>query len=136
MRWSSAELLVPVLVIAFNGFSTEPEPSWVGEYANTNFLNGRAVFHMSIDQSGGPIEISFDAAYNDGHGAAPDGQGEAKITDNNTLEFKWEDSFNNSGTGRITRVGRAIIVSMKTTRVVEPRCLAFYGNKMRLKRAK
>jgi hypothetical protein len=136
VRWSSAVLLVPVLVIASNGFSAEPEPSWVGEYANKNFLNGQAVFHLSIEQSGDAIEVSFDAAYNDGHGAAPDGQGETKITGNNTLEFKWEDSFNNSGTGRITRAGRAIIVSMKTTRVVEPRCLAFYGNKMRLKRLK
>jgi hypothetical protein len=134
MRWSSAVLLVPVLVIASNGFSAEPEPSWVGAYANTNLLNGHAVFHLSVEQSGDAIGVSFDAAYNDGHGAAPDGQGKAKITDNNTLEFKWEDSFNNSGTGRITHAGPAIIVSMKTTRVVEPRCLAFYGNKMRLKR--
>jgi len=134
MRWSSAIILGCLLVIASNGFSAEP--NWVGEYANKNFLNGQAAFQLSIEQSEDAIEVSFNAAYNDGHGAAPDGQGEAKITGDNTLEFKWEDSFNNSGTGRITRSGRAIIVSMKARRVVEPRCLAFYGNKMRLKRVK
>jgi hypothetical protein len=67
---------------------------------------------------------------------APDGEGRTKITGKNTLEFNWEDSFNNSGTGTITRAGSGIKVSMKTTRVVDSRCLAFYGQNMRLKRAK
>ena len=58
----------------------------------------------------------------------------AKITDKNTLEFKWDDSFNNSGTGTITRTGNGIIVSMKTVRVVDSRCLPFYGQNMRLTR--
>ncbi len=89
---------------------------------------------MSIEQSGNTIQVSFDAVYSDGHGAAPEGQGPAKIKGKNTLEFKWEDSFMNSGTGTITRAGEDVIVSMKTTRVVESRCLAFYGQNMRLKR--
>jgi hypothetical protein len=134
MKRKSAVLLVPFLAIASIAFSEEP--SWIGQYANDNFLNGQAAFQLTIEQSGDAIEVSFDAAYKDGHGAAPDGSGEAKVAGNNTLKFKWEDSFNNSGTGRITRAGRAIVVSMKTTRVVEPRCLPFYGNKMRLKRVK
>jgi hypothetical protein len=112
------------------------EPNWTGEYANKNFLNGQAVFEMSIQQSGDAIQISFDAAYNDAHGAAPDGEGQAKITGENMLQFKWEDSFKNAGTGTITRAGRDVIVSMKTMRAVDSRCLAFYGHKMRLKRAK
>jgi len=91
---------------------------------------------LTIEQSGDAIQVSFDAAYKDGHGAAPDGGGEAKITGNNTLEFKWEDSFNNLGTGTIKRAGDMIIVSMKTTRVMDERCLSFYGDSMRLKRAK
>lgn len=91
---------------------------------------------MSIEQSGNAIQVSFDAAYVDAHGAEPDGQGQAKIIGKNTLEFNWEDSFNNSGTGRITRAGEDIIVSMKTARVVDSRCLVFYGQKMRLKRVK
>jgi hypothetical protein len=91
---------------------------------------------MSIEQSGDAIQISFDAAYAEAHGAAPDGEGHAKITGKNMLEFNWEDSFNNSGTGAITRVGGGIKVSMKTTRVADSRCLVFYGQKMRLKRVK
>jgi hypothetical protein len=127
---------VPLLVIASNGFSAEPEPHWVGEYADKEFLNGQAVFQMSITQSGNTIQIGFDAAYNDAHGAAPDGEGHAEITGKDTLQFKWEDSFKNSGTGRITRAGKDVIVSMKTMRAVDSRCLVFYGQKMRLKRVK
>jgi len=134
MRRSSAIPLAIVLVIAPNGFSAEP--SWVGEYANENFLNGQAAFQLMIEQSADAIQVSFDAAYKDGHGAAPDGGGEAKIIGNNTLEFKWEDSFSNLGTGTITRAGDKIVVSMKTTRVEDERCLAFYGDSMRLKRVK
>jgi len=91
---------------------------------------------MSVDQSGNAIQVSFDAAYSDAHGAAPDGQGLAKITGKNMLEFTWEDSFNNSGTGTIIRAGDGIKVSMKTTRVVDSRCLVFYGQNVRLKRVK
>jgi hypothetical protein len=112
------------------------EPHWTGEYADRNFLNGQAAFQLSIEQSGNAIQVSFDAAYKDAHGAAPDGEGPAKIAANGTLEFKWEDSFKNSGTGRIRRVGENVIVSMKTTRVVDERCLAFYGENIRLKRVK
>ncbi len=91
---------------------------------------------MSIKQSGNAIQVAFDAAYVDAHGAAPDGEGQAKISGKNMLEFKWEDSFNNSGTGTIKRTADGIIVSMKTTQVVDSRCLAFYGQNMRLKRVK
>jgi hypothetical protein len=126
--------LAALLLIASNGFSAEP--SWVGKYANENFLNGQAGFQLMIEQSGNAIQISFDAAYKDAHGAAPDGGGDAKIAADNELEFKWEDSFSNSGTGTIKRAGDGVIVSMKTTRVVDERCLAFYGDKMRLKRVK
>ena len=66
----------------------------------------------------------------------PDGEGQARITGKNTLAFKWEDSFKNSGTGTIRGAGRDIVVSMKTTRVVDSRCLVFYGENMRLKRVK
>jgi hypothetical protein len=91
---------------------------------------------LSNQQSGNAIQVSFDAAYKDADGAAPDGEGPAKITSKNTLHFNWKDSFKNSGTGRITRAGEDIIVSMKTTRVVDSRCLVFYRQKMQLKRVK
>ena len=136
MKWSSVAFLISIILCgtAFNSFSAEP--NWTGEYADKNFLNGQAAFELSIQQSGNAVQVSFDAAYADAHGAALDGDGQAKITGKNKLEFKWEDSFNNSGTGTITHTGDGIVVSMKTTHVAEPRCLVFYGQNMRLKRVK
>ena len=106
---------------------------WAGEYRAEKFLNGRAVFQLSIEQSGGAMQVTFDGAYTDAHGAAPEGQGAAKVS-GNTLQFKFEDSFGNTGTGTITRTSDGIIASMKTTHVADARCLAFYGQNMHLKR--
>jgi len=127
-------LFLIVLSAASNGFPAEP--NWAGDYADNNFLNGQAAFQLSIEPSGEAIQVSFDAAYTDAHGTAPDGNGIAKITRKNTLEFQWEDSFKNSGAGKIVRSGDGIKVSMKTSRVVDSRCLVFYGQNMRLKRVK
>ena len=109
------------------------ESGWVGEYSDRKFLDGRAVFQLSIEQSGGTMQVSFDAAWNDGHGAAPEAEGPAKVS-GNTLTFKFEDSFKNTGTGTITRAGNDIIVSLNPKHVVEPRALVFYKKNMRLKR--
>ena len=136
MSPNGVALLVSILLGATAPKIFSAEPNWVGEYADKKFLNGQAVFQMSIQESGTAIQVSFDAAYNDAHGAAPDGEGQAKITGQNSLEFKWEDSFHNSGTGTIKRAGDTVVVSMKTTRVVDERCLAFYGENMRFKRVK
>lgn len=123
------------IVLGATAFSAQSaDLSWAGEYADKNFFNGQAVFEMSISQSGNAIKIAFDAAYSDGHGAAPDGEGQANITGKNTLQFNWEDSFGNSGIGTIKRAGKDVIVSMKTTHVVDSRSLMFYGENMRLKR--
>jgi hypothetical protein len=108
--------------------------SWVGQYTEKRFLGGRAVFQLSIEQSGSAMQVSFDAAWVDGHGAAPEAEGPAKVS-GNTLTFKFEDTFKNSGTGTITRAGDEIIVSLNPTHVEDARCLAFYGNNMRLKRS-
>ena len=108
--------------------------NWAGQYTDKKFLGGRAVFQLSIEQSGSATQVSFDAAWADGHGAAPEAEGPAKIS-GNTVTFKFEDTFKNSGTGTITRVGEDIIVSLNPTHVEDPRCLAFYGKNMRLQRA-
>jgi hypothetical protein len=136
MKWSGVAVLISTILAgsAFN--SSSAEPNWAGKYATKNFLNGQAVFELSIEQSGNAVQVSFDAAYADAHGAAPDGEGQAKIAGKNKLAFNWEDSFHNLGTGTITRAGDGIVVSMKTTHVEEPRCLVFYGQNMRLKRVK
>jgi hypothetical protein len=107
--------------------------SWVGQYTEKKFLGGRAVFQLSIEQSGSAMQVSFDAAWVDGHGAAPEAEGPAKVS-GNTLTFTFKDTFENSGTGTITRAGDDILVTINPTHVVETRCLAFYGKNMRLKR--
>jgi hypothetical protein len=109
-------------------------PGWAGQYRDDKFLGGRAVFQLSIEQSGNKMQVSFDAAWADGHGAAPEAEGPATVS-GNTLTFKFEDTFQNSGTGTITRAGNDILVSLNPTHVVDPRCLAFYGRNTRLKRA-
>jgi hypothetical protein len=137
---SSPSVFRPIILVAFLTLATclavhaADAQNWAGEYRAEKFLNGRAVFQLSIEQSGNSMQVTFDGAYADGHGAAPEGQGAAKVS-GNTLQFKFEDSFSNSGTGTITRVGDGIIVSMKTAHVEDPRCLAFYGQNMHLKRA-
>jgi hypothetical protein len=106
---------------------------WAGQYRNEKLLGGRAVFQLSIEESDGKLQVSFDASWIDGHGAAPDAQGPGTVA-GKRLTFKFEDSFSNSGTGTITRSGNDILVTVKPTHVEEPRCLAFYGTNMRLKR--
>jgi hypothetical protein len=107
--------------------------SWVGQYRDDKFLGDRAVFQLSIEQSGNAIQVSFDAAWDDGHGAAPEAQGPATAS-GNKLTFKFEDSFGNSGTGTMTRAGNDVLVTINPTHVADSRCLAFYGKNMRLKR--
>jgi hypothetical protein len=124
-----------VLCLFALGFTARAGDSkgWAGQYRNDKFLGGRAVFQLTIEQTGSATQVSFDAAWNDGHGAAPEAEGPATVS-GNTITFKFEDSFSNSGTGTIKRVGNDLLVSINPTHVAEPRCLAFYGSNMRLKR--
>ena len=104
-----------------------------GEYADKKFLNGQGVFEFSIHQTGGALDIAFDAAYSDAHGAAPDATGAGKVN-GNTAQFTWKDSQGNTGTGTIARTNDGIVVSMKAVHVADPRCVAFYRENMKLKR--
>ena len=104
-----------------------------GEFVDKKFLNGQGVFEFSVHQSGNALEIGFDAAYSDGHGAAPDATGAGKVN-GNTAQFTWKDSFGNTGTGTISLAGDDIVVSMKAVHVADSRCLAFYRENMKLKR--
>jgi len=127
-------LTVLVIFLAAGFVSAAADSSgWAGEYRDDKFLGGRAVFQLTIDQSGSALHVTFDAAWNDAHGAAPEADGPATVS-GNTLNFKFKDSFDNSGTGTITRSGNDILVSINPTHVVEPRCLGFYGKNMRLTR--
>jgi hypothetical protein len=133
-------LSVSIVVTAFLALALSlfaaGTPNFAGEYADKNFLNGQAVFQMSLEQSGDTVSVWFSPGYKDGHGAAPEADGTGKVTGKGTLDFKFEDSFNNAGTGTIVRSGQDIIVSLKMTRVLDSRCAVFYGQNIRLKRVK
>ncbi|HVF72377.1 MAG TPA: hypothetical protein VM940_12285 [Chthoniobacterales bacterium] len=135
MKTSACPSLAVVLLFTLSiltANAAEPSP-WVGQYSDKKFLGGRAVFQLSIEQSGGAMQVTFDAAWADGHGAAPEADGSAKVS-GNTLTFTFKDTFNNSGTGTVTRSGQDIVVSLNTTKVADPRCLQFYGKNIKLKR--
>lgn len=121
------------LLLATNFCRAGESGNWAGQYTDKKFLGGRAVFQLTIEQSGNKMQVSFDAAWADGHGAAPEAEGPATIS-GNTLTFNFEDSFGNSGIGTIARSGNDILVTLNPTNVVEPRCLPFYGKNMRLKK--
>lgn len=128
-------LVVAVIFLVSSGQVARAADSagWAGQYRDNKFLGGRAVFQLTIEQSGSKIQVSFDAAWVDAHGAAPEAQGSATLS-GSTLSFKFEDSFGNSGTGTITRSGDGIVVSINPAHVAEERCLAFYGKNMHLRR--
>jgi len=128
-------VVAAILFLAAASLAVEAadSPGWTGQYRDEKFLGGRAVFQLSIEQSGSKMQVSFDGAWVDGHGAAPEAEGPATVS-GNTMTFTFKDTFDNSGTGTITRAGNDILVSINPTHVVEPRCLAFYGKNMRLKR--
>ena len=111
-------------------------PDFAGEYADKKFLNGQSVFQLSLEQSGNTVSVFFSAGYNDGHGAAPEADGKGKVTAKGTVEFTWEDGFKNAGTGVIAHSGDGLNLSIKTTRVADSRCLAFYQQNIHLPRVK
>ena len=108
--------------------------NFAGEYADKSFLSGQATFQMSLEQNGNTVSVWFSAGYNDGHGLQPVADGNGKITSKGTVEFTFKDSARNAGTGTITRAGDDIIVSLKTTRVADSRCVELYRQNMRLKK--
>ncbi len=126
----SALLFIAVPVV----FSPAKEAGWTGNYTDKKFLNGQAVFQLNIVQEGSAISVDFDAVYNDGHGCAPQASGPAQVVDKSTLKFTFTDSSNNSGTGTIKRVGDGVVISIKPTRVANPRCVTFYKENIRLQR--
>ena len=126
--------LLSLLVAIVSAITAQPT-NFAGEYADKSFLSGQATFQMSLEQSGSTISVWFSAGYNDGHGLLPEADGSGKITAKGTVEFTFKDSAKNAGAGTITRAGDDIIVSLKTTRVADSRCLELYRQNMRLKPA-
>jgi len=125
--------LILLVALAIVSIAAGP-PDFAGEYADRNFLSGQATFQMSLEQSGSVVTVWFSAGYNDGHGLLPVADGNGKITSKGTAEFTFKDSARNAGTGTITRASDDIIVSLKTTRVADSRCVELYRQNMRLKK--
>jgi hypothetical protein len=111
-------------------------PNYTGEYADKKFLNGQAVFQLSLEQKGNTVDIFFAAGYNDGHGTAPEANCKGKVNAKGTVEFKFVDSDGNAGAGTITRAGNDVVVSVKATTVRDQRALVFYRDGIRLTPAK
>ena len=112
------------------------EASWAGEYADKKFLNGSAVFQLTIEQSGSKVQVSFDAVHNNGKGCAPEAQGMANASGKDKLQFSFRDNQGNAGNGTITRSGDDLIVSLKATKAAKPDCTKFYRDNIRVKRLK
>src|SRR5437588_10291520 len=111
----------PFVIIALAAIATvmaAGPPKFDGEFVDKKFLNGQGVFEFSVHQIGNALEIAFDAAYSDGHGATPDATGAGKVN-GNAAQFTWKDSHGNTGTGTINLAGDDIVVSMKTVHVAD-----------------
>jgi hypothetical protein len=122
-----------LFVLAINPvLSAADAPNFTGEYADKKFLNGQAVFQLSLEQKGNTVDIFFAAGYNDGHGTAPEANCKGKVTAKGTVEFKFVDSDGNSGAGTIARAGNDVVVSIKATTVRDKRALVFYRDGVRL----
>jgi hypothetical protein len=127
---------VSLLFFAVTTLVVAEAQNFTGEYADRNFLGGQATFQMSLEQSGNAVSVWFSAGYNDGHSIQPVADGSGRISGKGIVAFTFNDSSHNAGTGSITRAGDDIIVSLKATRVADPRCLEIYRQNIRLKRVK
>jgi hypothetical protein len=130
-------LCVSFLIFAFDFVVSHAAEnrSWTGEFADKKFMGGQAVFQLSLTQEANEtVKIGFDAVYNNGRDCAPEAEGTGKITSKGTLKFTFQDNHHNAGTGTITRAGDDVILSLKATRVADPKCVVFYRDNIRLKR--
>ncbi len=127
-------LLLAALVSRIS-FAAE-NASWAGEYSDKKFLNGSAVFQLTIEQSGSKIQVSFDAVNNDGSGCAPEAQGMATASGKDKLQFSFRDNQGNAGNGAIARSGDQLVVSLKATKVAKQDCTKFYRDNIRVQRMK
>jgi len=83
--------------------------------------HGRWFFFLDVEQKGKNARLTYSAGNEDGSGAAPDGSGKGTLNADGTLEFKWDDSFENAGIGVLSRNGKLYHLLMKTSKLGEGR---------------
>jgi hypothetical protein len=124
MRWLLVITLFAIISIARG--ADAPVNDFTGHYELVKSL--KTAFSLDVQQKGKSATISFSAGHVDGSGAAPDGDGKGALTDQGELKFNWTDSFENAGTATLKRNGKTFQLSMKSTKVVEPRALVLYDD--------
>src|SRR5438067_13331773 len=94
-----------VIAVAMIGTILAAGPAkFDGEFVDKKFVNGQGVFEFCVHQSGDALDIAFDAAYSDGHGAIPDCTGAGRCS-GNTAQVTWKDSQCNTGVGTVGLAG-------------------------------
>ncbi len=101
------------------------KPDFTGRYERTG--DAKTVFILHVRQTGDSAELEFSAGNADGSGAAPDGNGSGTMSEKGELDFTFEDSFGNKGTGTLKKTAAGVQVTMKPEKVTEPRAVKFYG---------
>jgi hypothetical protein len=133
MKAILSSLILAIVLVPFGAWAAD-SASFAGEYSNKKFLNGQAVFQMSLEQNGSAVTVWFSVGYNDGHSTAPEANGTGSVTSKGTVDFTFKDSDGNAGGGTITRAGNDVVVSLKATKVADSRGLVFYRDGIRLTR--
>jgi hypothetical protein len=119
--------VIALLAVAFAARAADPAASeFTGHFELAK--GSKSAFALDVLQKGKTATTSFSAGHVDGSGAAPDGDGEGRLNGKGELAFAWTDTFDNAGTAILRRDGKVFHLSMKTTKVEEPRALVFYGD--------
>ena len=126
-------LLIGLFVTVPAFAAPAPKPDFNGNFILAGKRTDRAFF-LAVDLNGRRAKVNFSASMVDGSGASPDADGTGKIEDD-VLNFKFKDSFDNEGTCKLRLLpGTSIYqLDMVVTKVVEPSPLHFYGT-MQLKK--
>jgi hypothetical protein len=120
-------LALAFLAVALVAHAADPAAdSLTGHYELAKKSKSSLTF--DVLQKGKSATTSFSAGNADGSGAAPDGDGEGTLNAKGELEFKWTDTFDNAGTGTLRRDGKLYHLTLKPTKVAEPRAMVFYGD--------
>jgi hypothetical protein len=84
-------------------------------------------FHLSIQQRGAQVELSFMGTLRGGKGRPIEGSGTGSVSSAGVLTFTFQDPFGNSGSGTFKKSGKQFLLSIDPTEIKEPGLMPFYG---------